>query len=78
MERYSEIKRPGLIVLLCDAIGRRLFGRVPTPQRIMARGLPLMAGLGALYGAIRWLGVIDPQLRSLLNVQVAQLSNSDY
>jgi hypothetical protein len=56
-------------------LGERMFGRVPTPERIMAQRLPLMVGLGGLYGAIEWFGTIDAQLRALLNVQVATLYN---
>ena len=42
-----------------------MFGQVPTPERIMAHRLPLMVGLGALYGAIQWAGRIDARLRAL-------------
>ena len=52
-------------------IGERMFGQVPTPERLMAQRMPLMLGLGGLYGAIEWFGTIDPQLRALLNVQGA-------
>lgn len=44
----------------------------------MAHRLPLMLGLGGLYGAIEWFGKIDPELRALLNVQVAALYGSAY
>jgi hypothetical protein len=50
-----------------------MFGRTPTPERLMARRLPLMLGIGGLYGAIEWFGTIDSQLRALLDVQVATL-----
>jgi len=55
-----------------------MFGKVPTPERVMAHRLPLLMGLGGLYGAIEWFGKIDAQLRALLNVQVAQLYGSRY
>jgi hypothetical protein len=54
-------------------IGERMFGRVPTPERLMAHRLPLMLGIGGLYGAIEWFGKIDRQLRALLDVHVAAL-----
>ena len=59
-------------------IGERMFGRVPTAQRLMARRLPLMLGLGGLYGAIEWFGKIDNRLRALLNVQVAALPRAPF
>lgn len=59
-------------------IGERMFGQVPTPQRLMAKRLPLMLGIGGLYGAIEWLGTIDAELRALLNVQVATLYGVPY
>lgn len=78
MQRYAEVERPGLVTRVFYTIGQRMFGQVPTPERIMARRFPLMAGIGALYGAIRWFGSLDPQLRALLNVQVATLYGSVY
>jgi hypothetical protein len=73
MEEIANIERPGLLTRIFFRIGARLFGQVPTPERLMAQRLPLMLGLGGLYGAIEWFGKIDVQLRSLLNVQVATL-----
>ena len=73
MERIVNIERPGLLTRMFFRIGERMFGQVPTPERIMAHRLPLMLGLGGLYGAIEWFGKIDAQLRALLNVQVATL-----
>jgi hypothetical protein len=70
--------RPGLLVRTCYRIGARLFGQVPTPERLMAHRLPLMLGIGALYGAIEWFGTIDRRLRALLNLQVAVLYGSPY
>jgi hypothetical protein len=37
------------------AIGKAMFGKVPTTERIMAHRPPLMMGLGALYGSLEWL-----------------------
>jgi hypothetical protein len=78
MERMATIERPGLLIRMFFVIGKRMFGRVPTPQRLMARRLPLMLGMGGLYGAIEWLGTIDARLRALLNVQVAALYGVPY
>ena len=78
MGRISEIKRPGVMTRTFYKVGQRMFGKVPTPERIMAHRLPLMLGLGGLYGAIEWFGRIDAQLRALLNVQVAALYGSPY
>jgi len=78
MERISEIERPNVAVRAFYKIGARMFGAVPTPERIMAHRMPLMLGLGGLYGAIEWLGTLDAPLRALLNVQVANLYGSAY
>lgn len=78
MERISEVKRPGAVVRLFYRIGERMFGAVPTPERIMAHRVPLMLGLGGLYGAIEWFGRIDARLRALLNLHVANLYGSRY
>ena len=78
MQRVIEVERPRLVVRILYSIGRRLFGQVPTPERIMAHRLSLMVGLGALYGAIRCAGRIDARLRALLQVQVATLYGSVY
>jgi len=73
MEQIANIERPGLLTRIFFRIGARLFGQVPTPEHLMAHRLPLMLGLGGLYGAIEWFGKIDAELRALLNVQVATL-----
>ena len=78
MERISEVARPGLAVRTFYKIGERMFGMVPTPQRIMAHRVPLMLGLGGLYSAIERGGTIDAALRALLNVHVANLYGSAY
>jgi hypothetical protein len=78
MERIAEVIRPGVLTRIFFKIGERLFGRVPTPERLMAHRLPLMLGIGGLYGAIEWFGKIDAQLRALLNVQVAALYGVPY
>ena len=78
MERISEVERPGLAVRAFYKIGERMFGAVPTPERILAHRIPLMLGLGGLYGAIEWFSTIDTSLRALLNVHVANLYGSAY
>lgn len=78
MGRIAEIDRPGMAIRTLYKIGERMFGKVPTPERLMAHRPPLMLGLGALYGAIEWFGKVDAQLRALLNVQVAALYGSSY
>src|SRR5438309_4775438 len=40
MERISEIERPGLAVRAFYKIGERMFGAVPTPERILAHRIP--------------------------------------
>jgi len=78
MGRIAEIERPGLANRTFYKIGERMFGKVPTPERLMAHRLPLMLGIGGLYGAIEWFGKIDARLRALLNIQVATLYGSPY
>jgi hypothetical protein len=76
--RITEVERPGALTRAFYKIGERMFGAVPTPERVMAHRLPLMLGLGGLYGAIEWFGTIDAPLRALLNVHVAELYGSPY
>jgi hypothetical protein len=71
MERIAPPERPGLLTRLFFKVGERMFGKVPTPERLMAHRPSLMLGLGGLYGAIEWFGKVDAQLRALLNMQVA-------
>ncbi len=78
MERIAEVERPGLVTRAFFKVGERMFGQVPTPERLMAHRLPLMLGIGGLYGAIEWFGRLDAELRALLNVQVATLSAAPY
>jgi hypothetical protein len=78
MTRISEVERPGLAVRAFYRIGRAMYGRVPTPERLMAHRVPLMMGLGGLFVALEWFGRIESSLRALLNVQVAALYGSAY
>jgi hypothetical protein len=78
MEPIAKLERPGPLTRIFFRIGGRMFGQVPTPERLMAQRPALMVGLGGLYGAIEWFGNIDAQLRALLNVHVAALYASPY
>ena len=78
MEQIARMEQPGWLTQGLFKIGERMFGQVPTPERIMAKRLPLLLGLGGLYGAIEWLGKVDAPLRALLNVQVAALLSTPY
>jgi hypothetical protein len=78
MERITPIDAPGLAVRACYAIGKRLFGAVPTPERIMAHRMPLMLGLGGLWGAMEWGATLEKDLRALMQLHVAQLYGSPY
>ena len=78
MQRISEIERPGLAVRAFYAIGERMFGAVPTPERIMAHRVPLMLGMGGLWGSMEWFGTIERSLRALLQLHVAELHGSVY
>jgi hypothetical protein len=50
MEQIARIERPGLWTRIFFRIGERMFGQVPTPERMMAhRLLPLMLGLSGLW-----------------------------
>jgi len=73
-----EIERQGLLTRALFKIGERMFGKVPTPERLMAHRLPLLLGMGGLYSAIEWGGTIDARLRALLNLQVAILHGAPY
>lgn len=71
--RISPIERPGLVLRACYAVGRRLFGRVPTPEKLIAHRPALLFGLGGLWTAIEYGGRVDAALRALLQLQVATL-----
>ena len=78
MQRISEVERQGLAVRVLYKIGERLFGAVPTPERVMAHRVPLMLGLGGLWGSMEWFGTIERSLRDLLQVYVAELHGSGF
>ncbi len=78
MQRISEVDRPGLVGRVFYKIGERMFGAVPTPERIMAHGVPLMLGIGGLWGAMEWCATLDKGLRALVQLQVARLYGSPY
>jgi hypothetical protein len=76
--RISEVDRPGLAGRAFYKIGERLFGMVPTPERIMAHRMPLMLGLGGLWGSIEWFGKLPAELRALLQLHVAHVERAQY
>ena len=78
METNAKLERPGVVTRALFKIGERMFGQVPTPERLMAHRLPMMVGLGGLHTAIERFGTIEPQLRALLNLQVATLYGVPY
>jgi len=78
MQRITEIDRPGLAVRAFYKIGERMFGAVPTPERIMAHRVPLLLGIGGLWGSMEWFATLDKPLRALVQLHVAKLSGSAY
>jgi hypothetical protein len=78
MEQMVGPERPGLVTRAFFKLGERMFGQVPTPERLMAHRLPMMLGLGGLHTAIERFGTIEAPLRALLNVQVATLYGVPY
>lgn len=77
-ERIAPVEDPGIVVRGFYSIGRRLFGKVPTPERLMAHRPALMLGLGALWTSIERFGALDERLRALLQLRVAELYNVAY
>ncbi len=78
MARISTIEEPGIVLRACYKIGQRLFGAVPTPERIMAHRLPLLLGLGGLWGTMEWGATLDKALRALVQLHVATVYGSPY
>jgi hypothetical protein len=78
MHRIAEVERPGLAVRAFYKVGERLFGMVPTTERVMAHRVPLMLGIGGLWGSMEWFGKLERPLRELLQVHVAELRGSAY
>ena len=78
MEQIVTIARPGNSDP--NLLPHRPADVRPGPHSRTSDGatIPLMIGLGGLYGAIEWFGKIDAQLRALLNVHVAALYRSPY
>jgi hypothetical protein len=77
MSRISEIERPGLALRIAYRVGERMFGVVPTPEKVMAHRPTLMVAFGGLHTALER-GLIDAPLRALLNVHVARVYGSPY
>ena len=78
MEHTVGVQSPGLVTRAFFKLGERMFGQVPTPERLMAHRMPMLLALGGLHTAIEWSGTIDAGLRALLNVQVATLYGVPY
>jgi hypothetical protein len=78
MQRISEVEQPGLAVRAFYKVGERLFGKVPTTERIMAHRVPLMLGIGGLWGSIEWFARIERPLRELVQAHVAELRETAY
>ena len=78
MPRISEVERPGLPGRAFYKIGERLFGAVPTPERIMAHRMPLMLGMGGLWASMEWFATLDRPVRALVQLHVAELYGSVY
>jgi hypothetical protein len=76
--RIAPVDDPGLAVRGFYAIGRRLFGEVPTPQKLMAHRPALMLGIGALWTSIERFGTLDGRLRALMQLHVARLYDVAY
>ena len=77
-QRITEVERPGLAGRAFYWIGERMFGMVPTPERIMAHRLPLLLGIGGLWGSMEWFATLDKALRALVQLHVATLYGSVY
>ncbi|MGH7308085.1 MAG: hypothetical protein ACREK6_05255 [Candidatus Rokuibacteriota bacterium] len=78
MQRVTPVENPGLTLRAFYAIGQKMFGQVPTPEKIMAHRPALLLGMGGLYSAIEWFGTLDARLRALLQLQVARVYDSAY
>jgi hypothetical protein len=76
--RIAPVDNPGPVLRGTYAIGRRLFGDVPTPQKLMAHRPALMFGIGALWTSIERFGTLDGRLRALLQLQAATLYDAAY
>jgi len=77
-QRLTPVDDPGLAVRAFYAVGRHLFGDVPTPQKLMAHRPALMLGLGTLWTSIERFGHLDARLRALLQLHVARLHDVAY
>lgn len=77
-ERIMPIEHPGFLLRGAYAIGQRIFGDVPTPQKVMAHHPALMLGIGALWTSIERFALLDGRLRALLQLHVATLYDVAY
>lgn len=76
--RISTVEDPGPILRAFYGIGRRLFGQVPTPEKLMAHRPALLLGIGGLWTSIERFGRVDARVRALLQLQVATLYDVAY
>ena len=76
--RIASVDDPGIVMRGFYAVGRRLFGEVPTPQKLMAHRPALMLGMGALWTSIECFGTLDARLRALVQLNVARLYDAAY
>ena len=76
--RIDPIEHPGLLLGGAYTIGRRIFGDVPTPEKIMAHHPALMLGVGALWTSIERFARLDGRLRALVQLHVAARSDAEY
>ena len=53
MEQIAQVERPGVLTRLFFKIGERMFGQVPTPERLMARRHSLLRKPRTLRRATR-------------------------
>jgi len=72
------MKTDGVLVRASYRVGRRLFGQIPTPQKLMAERPAMMLGLGGLWTAIEYGGTLDRGLRALLQLHVATVYGVPY
>jgi hypothetical protein len=78
MSRISEVERPGLPLRVAYRIGEKMFGVVPTTEKVMAHRPALMVALGVMHTALERGGLIGAPLRALLNVHLARVYASPY
>ena len=51
---------------------------VPTTERVIAHRVPLMLGIGGLWGSMEWFATLDKSLRELVQARMAEARGSAY